>query len=189
MKGQIDNLVVDDLIRQTQKGNIGSFRELVNVSKQYVFVVAFKILSNDEQAREVTHECFIKVWKNIAQFNFQNKFTTWIYKIAVNICYDKLREQKNRNKFFVNYDDAEPEMNFNKASDTYHQLDNKELAEHIEFISRQLPAKQRIVFSLRDLQGFNIEEVVEITGMSSSSVKTNLVYARKAVKQKLIKRM
>jgi RNA polymerase sigma-70 factor (ECF subfamily) len=122
-------------------------------------------------------------------FNFKNKFTTWLYKITINICYDKLREKRSRNRLFVNYDDSESESIFHCENDISLQIENKELAKKIEYVSNILPAKQRIVFSLRDLQGFSINEVVEITGMSDTSVKTNLVFARRAVKEKLIKQV
>jgi len=181
--------VQENLIRKSQNGDMISFRDLIINNQRFVFTVAFKILCDEETAREVTQECFIKVWKNIALFNFKNKFTTWLYKIAVNICYDKLREKRNRNKLFINYDEIESEIMLHYENDISKGMENKELAKRIEFISNELPPKQRIVFSLRDLQGFSINEVVEITGMSESSVKTNLVYARRAVKSKLIKQV
>ena len=181
--------IMENLIKQSQNGNMISFRNLIINNQRFVFTIAFKVLCNEESAREVTQECFVKVWKNIHQFNFKNKFTTWLYKIAINICYDKLREKRKRNKFFVNYDDNDSELILNYENDIAIKMENKELAEQIEYISNGLPAKQRIVFSLRDLQGFSINEVIEITGMSESSVKTNLVFARRAVKEKLIKRV
>jgi RNA polymerase sigma-70 factor (ECF subfamily) len=181
--------VMENLIRQSQKGNMTSFRDLIIANQRFVFTVAFKVLGDEESAKEVTQECFIKVWKNISLFNFKNKFTTWLYKIAINICYDKLREKRRRNKFIVNYDDSEAGLILHYENDISRQMENKELAKQIEYVSNGLPAKQRIVFSLRDLQGFSTNEVVEITGMSEASVKTNLAFARRAVKDKLIKQV
>jgi len=181
--------VQENLIRKSQNGDMISFRDLIINNQRFVFSVAFKILCDEETAREVTQECFIKVWKNISLFNFKNKFTTWLYKIAVNICYDKLREKRNRNKFFLNYDEAEQELIPDDNNDISIKIENEELAKQIEFVSHGLPPKQRIVFSLRDLQDFSIDEVIKITGMSEASVKTNLVYARRTVKSKLIKQV
>lgn len=178
--------ILENLIRKSQKGDMISFRDLITNNQRFVFTVAFKVMCNDDLAREVTQECFIKVWKNISLFNFKNKFTTWLYRITINICYDKLREKRSRNKLFVNFDELESELNLHYENDISNGMENKELAKRIEIVSNGLPPKQRIVFSLRDLQGFSISEVVEITGMSESSVKTNLVIARRAVKSKLI---
>lgn len=181
--------VQENLIRKSQNGDMISFRDLIINNQRFVFILAFKVLGDEESAKEVTQECFIKVWKNISLFNFKNKFTTWLYKIAINICYDKLREKRRRNKFIVNYDDSESGLILHYENDISIQMENKELAKQIEYVSNGLPAKQRIVFSLRDLQGFSINEVVEITGMSEASIKTNLVFARRAVKEKLIKQV
>ena len=181
--------VQENLIRKSQNGDMISFRDLIINNQRFVFTVAFKILCDEETAREVTQECFIKVWKNIALFNFKNKFTTWLYKIAVNICYDKLREKRSRNKYFLSYDETESELMLHNDNNISSKIENEELAKQIEYVSHGLPPKQRIVFSLRDLQGFSIDEVIGITGMSEASVKTNLVYARRAVKSKLIKQV
>jgi RNA polymerase sigma-70 factor, ECF subfamily len=181
--------VQENLIRKSQNGDMISFRDLITSNQRFVFSVAFKILCDEETAREVTQECFINVWKNISLFNFKNKFTTWLYKIAVNICYDKLREKRNRNKYFLSYAETEAELIIHNENSISRRIENEELAKQIEYVSHGLPPKQRIVFSLRDLQDFSINEVVEITGMSESSVKTNLVYARRAVKSKLTKQV
>ena len=120
--------VMENLIKQSQNGDMISFRDLITINQRFVFTVAFKVLCNEESAREVTQECFIKVWKNISLFNFKNKFTTWLYKITINICYDKLREKRSRNRLFVNYDDSESESIFHCENDISLQIENKELA-------------------------------------------------------------
>jgi RNA polymerase sigma-70 factor (ECF subfamily) len=166
-------------------GNVNAFTSIVNMHQQYAYAVAFKFLCDEENSKDVVQESFIRIWKHIADYNQKSKFTTWMYKIVVNLCYDKLRRIKRQNHIIelsidnldVLANDDNPEL----------KLSNKDIAGLIIKISEYLSEKQRIVFVLRDLEELSINEVTEITGMSESSVKTNLIYARKKIKEKLIR--
>ena len=89
----------------------------------------------------------------------------------------------------VEIDDEKIESLLLNADNTELELSNNELAERIKFISKGLPEKQKMIFVLRDLEDLSINEVVQITGMSESEVKTNLVFARRSIKEKLIRLM
>ena len=164
-----------------------AFRQLVDCNYSYAFSIAIKILCSEDDAKDAVQECFIKVWKNIYLYNGEAKFTTWMFRILSNICFDKLKANKRRNKVLKNDLEKLGKGIHDNYSNIETALMNKELADKIESISRQLKPKQRIVFVLRDLQELSISEVSNILGMSESSVKANLVYARRNIRGMLEK--
>lgn len=189
MQTQIPEDQVFKLLAKAKQGDINSFRLIIRSYQRYGFAVAFKILCNEDDAKDVVQESFIRIWKNISSFNYQNKFSTWMYKIVVNLCYDKLKEIKRSNRRIEKYDNNEIERLFINEHNLEQEISNKELAAKIKLISNDLPAKQRTIFVLRDLEGLSIAEVTQITEMSEAAVKTNLVYARRSIREKLIKWM
>lgn len=171
------------LIREAQRGDLNAFETVLKNYQYYAYTVAFRVLTNDDDAKDVVQECFIRIWKNLGGYNAKVKFTTWMYKIVINLCYDKLRRRKTeyeRNEVldeqFIGSDDNPEQL-----------LSNKEQAEIIKHISDGLPEKQRMVFVLRDLEELTTDEVSQIMEMSVESVKANLSIARKTIRAKLIK--
>lgn len=171
------------LIQETTEGNTSSFEIIVRSYQYYAYTVAFRVLTNSDEANDVVQESFIKLWKNIGGYNKKVKFTTWMYKIVVNLCYDRLRIRKRETERSEILD----ESTIVSLSNPEEQLSNKEQAEMIKALSNGLPDKQKMVFVLRDLEGLTTEEVSEIMEISAESVKTNLSLARKAIRIKLIK--
>jgi RNA polymerase sigma-70 factor (ECF subfamily) len=110
-----------------------------------------------------------------------------MYKIVVNLCYDKAKSNKRRMNVFARWNDNFSKDGCIEISDIERGLTNKETAALIKRIADGLSEKQRMIFLLRDLQDLTIEEVGDITGMSESAIKTNLFYARQNIKKKLAK--
>ncbi len=147
--------------------------------QSYAFAVAFKLLCDEEDAKDVVQESFIRVWKNFPRYNTAIKFTTWLYAIVTNRCYDKLRSRKTRNTT------PDPSLLASLVSDQNPEREytNAELARLIDTLTEKLPPKQKMIFVLRDLQGLSIAEVCTILRISEASVKTNLVYARRHLRE------
>lgn len=172
-----------ETLQKVLTGNLSAFELVLKNYQHYAYTVAFRVLSNDDDAKDVVQECFIRIWKNIGKYNGQVKFTTWMYRIVVNLCYDKLRIRKTENERHQILD----EEILRSIDNPEKELSNKEQAELIKFASDGLPEKQRMVFALRDLEGLTTEEVSKILEMSIESVKANLSIARKTIRLKLIK--
>lgn len=153
--------------------------------QSYAFAVAFRFLSDEEDAKDVVQDSFISVWKNFPRYNTAIKFTTWLYSIVTNRCYDKLRSGRTRNTTSI--DDAGPSLLASLVSDQNPEREyfNAEIAQLVETLTEQLPSKQKMIFVLRDLQGLSIAEVCGVLQISEASVKTNLVYARRHLRERL----
>lgn len=170
----------NSLIYQSAKGDHSAFGRLIDEYQNYIFRVSFRVLSNEEDACDVVQECFIRVWKNIGRYNTRIKFSTWLYKIAMNLCIDILRKRKNHVE--INHPEA---FRLTDKSDLREVITNKELAQIIKDLSQHLSPKQKVTFVLRDLEGLEIDEIKEITGMKPTVIKSNLYYARKEIREQL----
>ncbi|NJD21122.1 MAG: RNA polymerase sigma factor [Melioribacter sp.] len=185
MQNQINVGQLNELILKAINGDAKAFERIVRDNYRFGYAVAFKILYNEDDAKDVVQDCFIKIWKHLNEYNKKIKFTTWMYKIVVNLCFDKLKLQKRKRNIFKNYDEDSDDNTPSKI-DLENDLTNKELAEMIKHFANGLSEKQKTVFILRDMEDLSIEEVSEIMNISSSSVKTNLFYARQSIRKKII---
>ena len=155
----METLEIQKLIQQSRRQDSYAFSLLVRQFQDFVFRLAFRLLCNYEEAQDITQETFIRVWTHLPQFNLQAKFTTWLYKITVNLCYDSLRSYKKRP---IVHDS---EIDFLKA---YQQLSDENLENKV-------------------MEGLEAEEVKDISGLSSAKIKSNLYLARKYIRERIEK--
>jgi RNA polymerase sigma-70 factor (ECF subfamily) len=177
---------VNNLIFRSRQNDQAAFREIVEAHQHLVYSLAFRLLYNDEDAQDIVQETFIKVWKHLLDFNIEMKFTTWLYKIATNSCYDRIKVLKRSNNHTFSFD-LEKAVLLNQPSLENLETDliNSELAQIIKQLTNDLPPKQKLVFTLRDLEGLEIDEITEITGLSAKKVKSNIYCARQFIREKL----
>jgi len=175
---------LQEIIECIRNGDRTAFRKLVTMYQQPAYRLAFRILGNEEEARDAVQESFIKIWQKIETFDMKEKFSTWLNKIVANSAIDRMRQIK-RHKL-VNLDKAINTIDHFNLDITQTEIDNKETARLITWISEGLPEKQKIIFILRDLQGVDSSEVQQILKLSETSVKSNLYHARRAIREKLL---
>ncbi|MBN2485870.1 MAG: RNA polymerase sigma factor [Bacteroidales bacterium] len=166
------------LIERCKQGDSNAFGAIIKSTQIFAFRLAFKILLNEDDAKDAVQDSYIKIWRNIGNYQPKYLFTTWAHKIIVNTCLDRLkclqRKKKITDQFVLPVDNTET------------NLINRDLADLIKQISRDLPEKQRIVFILKDMQDFSIEEISECMNISKGLVKSNLYYARKSIREKIM---
>ena len=173
------------LIEQAATGDSYSFRLLVNEFSGYAYNLACKTLFDKDEAKDVVQESFIRVWKHLKNYKPEIKFTTWLYTIVVNLCYDKIKADKRKARMFESFGDDKTDMMEMKSLSMEDVISNNDMLRIIELLSRELSKKQRMVFVLRDLQNLSVEETSQILNISSGAVKTNLFNARKFIAGKL----
>lgn len=176
----MNDIQINRYIDLCKLGNTGAFKYIVSEYQQLVYSLAFKMLCNEVDAEDITQETFIKVWQNMTRYKYQYKFSTWIYKIAANVCYDKLRSKHSVEDVSITDYDVVSEANQEEL------LQNKELKELIIKFTCGLSPKQKLVFTLSEIDDLTVEEIIQITGMTSSKIKSNLYLARKYIKSKLL---
>lgn len=178
--------IFSSLITQSINGDKSSFRKLVEQNQSYVYAIAFRILCNSYEAEEIVQETFIRVWKNLKRYKIQMRFTTWIYKIAVNLCYDRIKANKIQERYFQHETDPVVMKNLPDNKDIEREAANREYAQIIRYLTASLPPKQKIVFVLSELQGFSSAEISAITGLPATKIKSNLYCAKQHIKERLL---
>ena len=93
---------IDILIRNAKQGNAEAFRGLVETYQNYAFQLAYRFLRCEADAQDAVQDAFIRVWKHLPRFNQRKKFTTWLYRIVVNIALDHIRKKKRRSEVLSN---------------------------------------------------------------------------------------
>ncbi len=182
---QIEN---KEMILKAQEGDMFAFRALVDLYKEQAVRIAYSITGNLADAQDVAQDAFIRVYRNIGAFNFNSQFSTWIYRIVVNLCRDFLRK-KNRSRLVLDDNGqgrpVEERIKDEKTPDPAKKLLIKELKAKIDKALILLPEKQQIVFSLKYKKDMKIREIAELMGISVSTVKMHLFRATDKMQKKL----
>lgn len=173
------------LIARCRKGESLAFRELVERYQGYAFSLAFRILWDEDDARETVQESFVRVWKHLAVYDGRSRFTTWLYSIVTHLAQDRLKANMRRERIFTRLTGANDDIGDTRVADPDTRLENKELAERITALAGGLPPVQRMVFALRDLQDLSIAEVADHLRMSTGAVKANLCLARARIRRSM----
>ena len=168
-----DQLIIDKVLN----GNTNAFSELVNSYKDLVFSLAIKMTKNREEAEEISQDTFIKAFKNLAKFNGDSKFSTWLYKIAYHACLDRFK--KNVNLYKTDSIDSLVSFNISSAEDTMQSIERTERAEMMNFCMNELPEEERSILWFFYYKELSLKEIFEITDFSEANIKVKLHRARK----------
>ena len=175
---QTDN----DIIRQCQGGSKEAFQSVVQTYQRLVFSVALKMLADEEEAKDVVQETFIRVWQSICDYDPQKSFTTWLYTIASRLCLDHLKRMR---RLLPLPEDERVLQRFVADTDSQRTLENSEWVAIVRMLADELSPKQKLVFTLCQLEGLPSAEVEQITGLDARQVKSNLYVARQNIRKRL----
>lgn len=188
--------VIDDyiLLHKAKNGDIYAFEDLISKYEKKVYNTVLRIIRDKEAAKDISQEVFIKVYKSLKNFNEKSKFSTWLYRIAVNTSIDELRKNKNRyNNISLDNPDPEhgntrqAEFEISGSKDTPEEkLIKKEKIKELYKAINMLQEDQRILILLRDIQGLSYDEISDVTGIKIGTVKSKLNRARNALKELIL---
>ncbi|TSA26655.1 MAG: sigma-70 family RNA polymerase sigma factor [Bacteroidetes bacterium] len=176
---------LQETITRSLEGNQEAFRSLVDHYQQPAFTLAFRILCDEEEAKDAVQEGFIKVWSHLNRYDKTQPFSSWLFRIIANCSIDRVRKIRRRNE--ITLEQIEITLERIRTEDPGTTLDNQEIARLIRFLASGLPEKQQLVFILRDIQGMDSAEVKEVLGIPDTLIKSNLYHARKSIREKLEK--
>ena len=181
-----------DLIIQAQKGNQNAFEELVYRYDRSVLSIALKYSNNEDDAKDLYQEVFIRVYRSIKGFRFQSEFSTWLFRITTNVCLTYKSKSKEHLKVSIDkdFDDEENEFSTTKEL-VYDGLSPEEissganLGEIVNAALESLSPKQRMTFVLKHYEGYKIREIAEMLNCKEGTVKKYLFDATKNLRKKL----
>jgi len=178
-----------DLIEKCQQGNDQAFQQLVDRYRTRVASIAYQVLGDYEDARDVAQEVFIKLYRGIHGFDPQKKFFTWLYRLTVNAAIDFLRAKKRRS--YEHSLDERPDQYLNIPNpgldSVTSDFEKQELREIFVNLAKKLNPKQQAAFILCDLQGFTADEVAEILECPKVTLRWYLHEARKKIRTMIAK--
>jgi RNA polymerase sigma-70 factor (ECF subfamily) len=183
------------LIEQAQSGDRMAFEELIRRHDREILRLAFHMLGNREEAREVFQETFLKAYRSLSRFRFESSFYTWIYRIATNVGLDHLRKRQTLKEEVSYESDSEshpdrPALKDTLAATTYYRnperrLYGKEVGARIQEALKTLSEKERLVFELRHYQGLRLKMIGEIMGSTEETAKNYLFRATQKLRSHL----
>lgn len=168
----------EDLIASIKRGNSYAFEILVNQYKNMVFSICVKVCEDFHLAEEVAQDSFLKAYQQIHRFKGESKFSSWLYRIAINTSYNKIRQRRH-------HDEINPD-NLEMASDDlggFEVLALEDQKKYINLALAQLDKMDALVVSLFYLEEQSIDELATITSLSKSNVKVKLYRARKKLRE------
>lgn len=178
-----NHLSDDELVRQAKAGDLTAFDALVARHYEQVFALAFHLLGNADDAADATQEAFLKAFERLSQFRGDAAFSTWLYRITVNVCHDWHRRRQSVP--FSQLSDEEGEaVSWAEATepDPEEEWQRRERREAVQKVLQQLPDDFRQVLILCDLQGLTYAEAAKVLGVPEGTVKSRLHRARHAFK-------
>ncbi|MBI4467235.1 MAG: sigma-70 family RNA polymerase sigma factor [Acidobacteria bacterium] len=172
-------------IEQAQRGDHEAFARLLQRHQRRVFSLIAHLVRSPAEVEDIAQEVFLKVYRSLGRFDFRAAFSTWLYRVVVNECYDHLRRQRAQKS------SAASEVQVGELE----ELDRlavgqvgpapadaarrAELRQLVERLFRRLPADDRLLLALRELEGFSMEEIAGLLKVKENTVKVRLFRARK----------
>lgn len=168
-----------ELIQRYLAGDIDAFNELMNAHEDRVFAICFRMLRDREAALDATQETFLTVFRKADRYRAQAAFSTWLYRVTMNTCYDHMRRQKRKRA------DPLPETHDPVDPSTSDLFDAVEVRPDIDAALDALSPEFRAAVVLVDLQGLSLDQAADTLEVPTGTVKSRLFRARRQLAQTL----
>ena len=176
-----------ELIDRAQRGDMESFRLLVERARANVYRLAYDLTSNRHDAEDLSQEVFLKAYRSLQQFRGDAKWSSWLYRITVNTCYDHYKS--GTTKIMKHTEDIENDKSNNvfcgDAALPDKSADAKMIQENIDRALHQLTSRERSVFVLRHYHDLPLKQIAETLEITDGTVKTLLFRAIQKLRQEL----
>lgn len=171
------------LVEQVQQGNTGAFNVLVERWQTKIYRFAFQFFADGDEASEITQKTFIKVYQKLDTLDEPGKFSSWIYRVANNLCLDELKRAGRRKSSPLEAWVEQVEGSQTPGT----KLETKELSEVLQKAMLTLPDEQRVVIILKEYEGMKFREIAEILEESENTIKSRMYYGLKSLRRVLKK--
>lgn len=182
-----------ELVQLLKHGEEGAFEQIFHKYQEQVYNITYRMMGNPQEAEDMTQEAFLRVFQKIRQFKGKSAFSTWLYRLTVNLCQDRLRKLHKR-KFHLaeNLETLEENLRTNKSNILAVDeptLEDKIILEDrrtaVQGIINALPANYRTIIILREIEGLSYKEIATVLDCSLGRVKSLLHDARQELKRRV----
>ncbi len=176
-------------IKQVLKGDQNAFGEIVEMYKDKVFQISYRMLGNRHEAEDIAQEAFLRAFVNIHSYNTEFKFSTWLYRITTNLCIDRIRKKKPSYYLDAEVAGTEGLNMYSQIPSTTRlpedDVESLELQDTIQKEIMKLPEKYRSVIVLKYIEELSLKEISDILDMPLGTVKTRIHRGREALRKRL----
>jgi RNA polymerase sigma-70 factor, ECF subfamily len=166
----------EELVSKSIGGDVDSFNQLVLRWERPIYALAYRVIGREEDARDVCQETFLRAFRALGGFRGQAKFSSWLYRIALNLCRDWVRRQ--RRTPVVQMPDDVDVVEFAAAREPTEPIEDlvarRDLTRAVEKAMARLPEEQRTAIILKEYHGLTFQEIADLVGCPLSTVKTRL---------------
>jgi len=179
----------EELVAKSIRGDADSFNELVLRWERPIYALAYRTIGREEDARDVCQETFLRAFRALPGFRGQAKFSSWLYRIALNLCRDWVRRE--RRAPVVQPPEDVDLMELAAATEPSESIEDlvarKDLSRLVEQAMALLPEEQRTAIVLKEYHGLTFQEIAELVGCPLSTVKTRLYQGLIVLRRELSK--
>ncbi len=180
-------------LEKAKHNDMSAWEELVKENERIVYHIAYRMMQNEEEAKDISQEIFLKVYRNLKNFDGKSAFSTWIYRIAVNTCIDALR--KNKGKQTISMEET---IETGQTTLQHQMADQTDMPEQVYLIKEKqleiakiiqcLSPEHRAMILMRDMEDMTYGEIAESLSLSLGTVKSRIARAREQFKKEFLKR-
>ena len=180
----------ENLTEELKKGDLKSFRVLVDEHQRKVLNTCYRFVGSREDAEDLTQEVFLEVYKSISSFRGDSKISTWIYRIAVTKSLDFIRRKKRKKRFAIfkstfNDDEVEEDIPDNQNLNPGSRIEEQDRIRILNEAIESLPENQRAAFTLSKYDEMSYKEIAEILNTTVASVESLIHRAKQNLKKRL----
>src|SRR5512134_518314 len=180
----------EELVARSIGGDAESFNELILRWERPIYALAYRVIGREEDARDVCQETFLRAFRALPGFKGQAKFSSWVYRIALNLCRDWMRRQR-RTPTVQMPEGGDPEelaAQGGPAESIEDLVARRELSAVVAEAMALLPEEQRTAIVLKEYHGMTFQEIADLQGCPLSTVKTRLYQGLSVLRRHLEKR-
>ena len=179
----------EELVAKSIRGDADSFNELVLRWERPIYALAYRTIGREEDARDVCQETFLRAFRALPGFRGQAKFSSWLYRIALNLCRDWIRRER-RTPVVQPPEDVDL-FELAAASEPSESIEDlvarQDLSRVVERAMALLPEEQRTAIVLKEYHGLTFQEIADVVGCPLSTVKTRLYQGLTVLRRELAK--
>ena len=180
----------EELVALCVGGDRDSFNQLILRWERPIYALAYRTLGREEEARDICQETFLRAFRALPNFRGQAKFSSWLYRIALNLCRDWMR--KERRAPMVQPPEDVDIFDLASAAEPSESIEDlvarKDMTRLVEKAMAKLPDEQRTAILLKEYHGLTFQEIADLVGCPLSTVKTRLYQGLTVLRRELVKR-
>ena len=177
----------EELVARSIGGDADSFNQLVERWQRQIYALAYRHIGRQEDARDVCQETFLRAYRGLGGFRGQAKFSSWLYRITINLCRDWVRRERRAPVVQPPEDSDLMELAAARApsESIEDQVGRRDLTRAVERAMALLPEEQRTAILLKEYEGLTFQEIADVVGCPLSTVKTRLYQGLTVLRREL----